>query len=117
MPTLAEGAQEHVSEPSGTVTCPIPGHIHPQPSGAAEADLGSSPSSAWTTLFTSLTPTVFIKIWEDVGYLAVSLKMKHKGAWSYKLQAECTGCLTPGHPHVGRHIQTPVTFTPTAFHL
>lgn len=45
---------------------------HPQPSGALEADLGSSPSSAWTTLFTSLTPTVFIKIREDIGYLAVS---------------------------------------------
>lgn len=51
MPTLAEETQERVPEPAGTLTRPMPGHVHLQLRG--ETEMCPRPSSAWTTHFTS----------------------------------------------------------------
>lgn len=58
MPTLAEETQERVPEPAGTLTRPMPGHVHLQLRG--ETEMCPSPSSAWTTHFTSPTLSLFI---------------------------------------------------------
>lgn len=59
MPTLAEDTPEHIPKPARTLRCPRPGNIHGHLELWRQTELGFSPGSAWTTLFTSLTPSVF----------------------------------------------------------
>lgn len=60
MPTRAEDATEYAPKPARTLTCPRPGNIPGHLELWRQTELGFSPGSAWTTLFTSLSPSVFI---------------------------------------------------------